>query len=324
MSDFNKRYDFDRSRGPKFNGDRLRAILILLAVLIVTGVIIYFIIPHGKPKKGKNSETKTENPQPVTPPEKTPDATKDKTADKSDADPRPDEPQDSPRQQSGGKTDVKNGENSARPTTSSPWSSGTGAEGGVEDPMERAKEIVVQPGEDLGTIARRHHTTVAGIKHLNGLKEDRIKNGQKLKVIPGPWRITVQNGLILEHAPDGQWQLFKSFPADANGIKGKFVIASMHHKPTRVDAYGRQFEYGDPENPYGDYLLKLADPATPKNPRIGYGIHGVTDKSSGLNKNCGRGCIHVSASDIKQLYYLVCPGTEVTVNPGETVLKPEM
>ena len=322
MSEFNKRYDFDRAQSPMFSGDRLRSILILLAVLIVTGVIIYFIIPHGESKKGKGTETKTENSQHAA--KTSNDERSQAQADQSGSADCGQGETKTAGQQAVEKTDTGNGENDVKTGTNSTWSSGNPTEGGVEDPLERAKEIVVQPGEDLGTIARRHHTTVAGIKHFNGLNDDRIRNGQKLKVIPGPWRITVQNGLILEHAPDGQWQLFKSFPADANGIKGKFVIASMHYKPIWVDADGSQFQYGDPENPYGDHLLKLANPATPRNPLRGCGIHGITDKTAGLNKNCGRGCIHVSAPNIKQLYYLVCPGTEVTVIPGEAVRKPEM
>lgn len=157
--------------------------------------------------------------------------------------------------------------------------------------------------------------------HFNDLKSDRIMNGQKLKVIPGPWRITVvqkRNELILEHAPDGNWRLFRSFPADANGLKGEFAISSMHRHPTWIDAHGRQFKYGEPENPCGDYLLKLATRKSPRNPLSGYGIHGVDDKTSNL-KNCGRGCIHVGNRDIELVYYLVCPGTEVTVTSGETV-----
>lgn len=326
MSEFNKRYDFDRAQEPKFNSERLRAILILLAVLIVTGVIIYLIIPHGEPKKDKKSETKTENTRPDTPPPANPPgATDDKTKENSTADAAPDRDRNAntSQQQSGGKTDEETGGNAAPTGTKSAWSSGTPAEGGVDDPMERAKEVVVQPGEDLGTIADRYHTTVEGIKHFNGLKDDRIKNGQTLKVIPGPWRITVQNGLILEHAPDGQWQLFRSFPADANGVRGEFVVSSRHSHPTWIDASGGQFKYGDPENPYGDYLLKLAKPKTPKNPLPGFGIHGVNDKTSNL-KNCGRGCIHVSAGDIELLYYLICPGTKVTVIPGGAARNSEM
>lgn len=311
MNGFNQRYDFDRTQRPKPQGARLRSILILLAVLAVTGGIIYLIIPHGGPKKPeKKPETKIESGA------KKPGETEVAPTTGGAAPKGTDTPVTTDTAVKG-KSD---GEPSGTAVTTVP---GAPTEGGVDDPLERAKTIVVQPGEDLGTIARRHHTTVEGIKHFNGLKNDMIKNGQTLKVIPGPWRITVRNELTLEHAPDGQWLPFKSFPADANGVVGKFVISSMHRHPVWTDAHGGRFEYGSPENPYGDYLLKLAKPENAKNPLLGFGIHGVNDKAANL-KNCGRTCIHVGAGDIELLYYLVCPGTEVTVIPGETVRKPEM
>ena len=317
MNDFNQRYDFDRTRRPKSDGGRLRAILILLAVLAVTGTIIYFIIPHGeqnKPKKPtaekKESGAKKAGTEEVVKPNDGASEKGSGTPGATDADP-------------GVKSGTGSPETTGATSTGTPSDPDAPAEGGVDDPLERAREIVVQPGDDLGKIARRHHTTVEGIKHFNGLKNDRIINGQKLKVIPGPWRITVRNNLTLEHAPDGKWQLFRSCPADATGLKGEFAIASMHRHPTWVDANGGQFKYGDPENPCGDYLLKLAPRKSPRNPLSGYGIHGVDDKSANI-KNCGRTCIHVSARDIELMYFLVCPGTEVTVIPGEAVRNPEM
>lgn len=47
-----------------------------------------------------------------------------------------------------------------------------------------AGEYVVVKGDVLARIARRHHTTVAAIKRANGLKNDNISIGQKLR-IPG-------------------------------------------------------------------------------------------------------------------------------------------
>ena len=40
----------------------------------------------------------------------------------------------------------------------------------------------VRRGDNLGKIAARHHTTVKNIKSWNGLKSDRIREGQRLKV----------------------------------------------------------------------------------------------------------------------------------------------
>jgi membrane-bound lytic murein transglycosylase D len=48
----------------------------------------------------------------------------------------------------------------------------------------RAASYVVKSGDTLGGIAKRHGTTVARLKSLNGLSSDRLRAGQRLRV-PG-------------------------------------------------------------------------------------------------------------------------------------------
>ncbi len=52
------------------------------------------------------------------------------------------------------------------------------------DSTAEAGEYVVKKGDMLGRIAKRHNTTVAAIQKANGLKNDIIRIGQKLR-IPG-------------------------------------------------------------------------------------------------------------------------------------------
>ena len=40
----------------------------------------------------------------------------------------------------------------------------------------------VRKGESLGAIARKHHTTITKLKNANGLKSDKIRAGQKLRI----------------------------------------------------------------------------------------------------------------------------------------------
>ena len=40
----------------------------------------------------------------------------------------------------------------------------------------------VKSGETLGSIAKKHHTSVANIKRWNGLKSDNIRVGQRLYI----------------------------------------------------------------------------------------------------------------------------------------------
>ncbi|MDE5969376.1 MAG: LysM peptidoglycan-binding domain-containing protein [Muribaculaceae bacterium] len=42
--------------------------------------------------------------------------------------------------------------------------------------------ITVQQGDNLSRIAKRNNTTVDKLRSLNGLKDDKIRAGQKLRV----------------------------------------------------------------------------------------------------------------------------------------------
>lgn len=47
---------------------------------------------------------------------------------------------------------------------------------------KKSKTVKVKPGDTLGSIAARNHTTVAKIKKANGLRSDMIKPGQSLRI----------------------------------------------------------------------------------------------------------------------------------------------
>jgi LysM repeat protein len=49
-------------------------------------------------------------------------------------------------------------------------------------PVVKAKTYKVKSGDTLSQIAEKHHTSVAKIKNLNGLRSDMIRVGQILKI----------------------------------------------------------------------------------------------------------------------------------------------
>ncbi len=57
--------------------------------------------------------------------------------------------------------------------------------GGAPAAPDADGAYTVKSGDNLGSIAKRHGTTVAKIREANGLKSDQIKVGQKLKVPAG-------------------------------------------------------------------------------------------------------------------------------------------
>jgi len=187
--------------------------------------------------------------------------------------------------------------------------------------------IVVRPGESLSRLAVRHRTTVEALRHFNRLKRDNIRIGQKLRVIPGPWRITVdktRRELILERRQNDEWREFAVFPVGLGRLdstpEADFVISTRLRHPDWYAPDGRIIRYGDPENQLGEYFLKLARSGTPDKPLIGYGIHGTGDEST-VGKNWSHGCVRMRNRDVGLLYYLTPTGTAVRIVPGEAAAK---
>ena len=174
------------------------------------------------------------------------------------------------------------------------------------DPAKSAVTVEVRSGDSLSRIAYKHV----------------IRIGQKLRVIPGPWRITVNKGrreLTLERLTGENWSEFAKFPVGLGRMnstpEAQFVISTRLRHPDWYTPDGRIYRYGDAENQLGDYFLKLAMTGTPDKPLLGYGIHGTSDEKS-VGKNWSSGCVRMRNRDVEILYYLVPSGTPVKIAPG--------
>ena len=51
-----------------------------------------------------------------------------------------------------------------------------------KDRYQEQKLYVVQKGDSLFSISQKHHTTVADIKKLNGIKDENLQPGMQLKI----------------------------------------------------------------------------------------------------------------------------------------------
>lgn len=178
----------------------------------------------------------------------------------------------------------------------------------------------VVPRDHLIKIARRNSATVEGIKFFNKRKNNIIRIGDKLTVVPGPWRITLSKKarlLNLWRKEKGAWQIFAVFPIGIGRKNltpsGKFVIIHRLRHPKWHGPDGRIFAYGDKENPLGDYFLKLrrVSPHGVKKDE-GYGIHGSADDSS-MGRSLSNGCIRMKNCDVEILYYLLPEMTPVEI-----------
>ena len=173
----------------------------------------------------------------------------------------------------------------------------------------------VQKGEYLGSIAQRYKTTYEFIEQINNISARRMREGQKIKCVKGPFHAVVTKSafrmdLFLKQA-DGTPIYIYSFTVgvgkeDSTPV-GAFVIRRGGKLPNPAWTHprtGQFFAADDPKNPIGEYWLPLegTDPNT-KGVR-GYGIHGTIEPES-VGKQMSLGCVRMLAKDIEQVYRLL-------------------
>ena len=357
----NFKYDFNRGRPADAPGRKVRFALLFAAVLAVTGGIVYFLIPRDAStavgSTGKAAGNSTE------PPGSTADAISKapeaglkgaSAASKGEAESTATASVETAESAPGDTSGAAAAEASAAkteaaatdapekgkpwigdaPETPKPASPSADAELKLTDEKLKpvyagnissvAERIVVAPGDSLSRIAVRKHTTVEALRHYNHLKKDVIRIGQKLYLIPGPGRITVDKSrreLLLERSKDGAWSAFGRFQVGLGRLdrtpEAEFVISDRLRHPVWYAPDGRIFRYGDEGNQLGDYFLKLAAAGRPDKPLRGFGIHGTGDDST-VGRNWSNGCVRMHNRDVELLYYLVPSGTPVRIVPGAT------
>ena len=185
-------------------------------------------------------------------------------------------------------------------------------------PLEGITVIhTVKPGESYSALAAKYRTTIDSIKHYNRVpeKDNVLRIGKKLLIHPGPWKIVVhKSARVLElYNRDAIYAVFDV----GIGRLGKtpsasFVISSKLRNPDWYMPGGGVVKYGDPENPLGNYFLKLAPTGSPDRPLLGYGIHGTQDESD-ITRSLSNGCIRMRDADVSKLYIIVPARTPVEI-----------
>ncbi|OGX41318.1 MAG: hypothetical protein A2984_00160 [Omnitrophica WOR_2 bacterium RIFCSPLOWO2_01_FULL_41_12] len=164
----------------------------------------------------------------------------------------------------------------------------------------------IKPGDTLTKIAREFKTTQDLIKKSNGLSDDKILPGRKIKVWTAPFTILVdksQNSLILKTDEEIIKTYIVSTGANNSTPTGNFKIVNKLLNPAWFKA-GAVVPAGSAENILGSRWLGFN--------LAGYGIHGTTEPQS-LGRQVTQGCVRMSNTDVEELYTIVPEGTEVTV-----------
>lgn len=166
---------------------------------------------------------------------------------------------------------------------------------------------VVQPGQMLSSIAKEYGVPWQYLAKLNRTDAKRIKPGQKLKVIKGPFSAVVDlsDFELTIHAHGYFVKRYQvGIGRDNSSPNGSFKVQDKLTDPTY---YGptQIIEHDDPENPLGEYWISIGD---------SFGIHGTIDPNS-IGKAESEGCIRLRNEDIAEVYDFLSIGSEVTIRP---------
>ena len=167
----------------------------------------------------------------------------------------------------------------------------------------------LQSGDLLQRVAPKYSLSWQYLAKLNRISDpSRIRAGQKLKVIKGPFSAFVDlsdfeltihaHGFFVKRYSVGIGQ-------DGSSPIGKFKVLEKIPTPQYTDPDGKVIAGGAPDNPLGPYWLDLGD---------SYGIHGTIDPTS-IGKAESRGCIRMRNEEVAEVYDFLITGSEVVIRP---------
>ena len=184
------------------------------------------------------------------------------------------------------------------------------------DPLAESHEV--KEGEILIRIAPRYHVPYAFIERINNIPASRLRAGQDIKVIRGPFHARVSKrdfrlDVYLEE-PDGGPIYVTSFPVglgenDSTPLglwkaeAGKKVVNPNWSNPRG----GEYFAADDPKNPLGEFWIGLTGIDERTWDKQSYGIHGTIEPDS-IGKQSSMGCIRLGDGDIEALYSMLQDG----------------
>ena len=169
----------------------------------------------------------------------------------------------------------------------------------------------VRFGDTLDSIAGQYELTWQYLAQLNRVTPEKLRAGQQLKVIRGPFSAVVdlQEFTLTIHAHGWYVHHYRiGTGRDESTPLGEFKVLDKLENPVWYNPDGGVVEADDPANPLGEYWLGLGNHI---------GIHGTIDPDS-LGRSVSRGCIHMADSDIAEVFQLLRIGSPVAIRTSAT------
>jgi len=181
----------------------------------------------------------------------------------------------------------------------------------------------VRSGDRLARIAPRYHTPYAFIERINDTPAERIRVGQTLRMVKGPFHAVVDKSEfrldVFLRDSEANWIYARSFPVglgeDDSTPVGTWIVrpGSKVKNPAWTNPRtGESFSRDDPENPIGEYWLGLAGADERTGGRQSYGIHGTIDPQS-IGRMRSMGCIRLRDADVRLLFHMLSEGQSTVV-----------
>lgn len=172
-------------------------------------------------------------------------------------------------------------------------------------PNDYYEPYVVKPGDQLRVVGQRYKLSWEYIAKLNHVDARKIRMGQKLKIVPGPFAAIVfmDRYELVVHLNGSFVKSYRvGVGRDGTTPIGTFTVKNKMVDPTYYGPEG-VIPHDDPKNPLGERWIDLGD---------SYGIHGTIEPDS-IGKNESRGCIRMLNPEVEEVYDFLVIGSEVKI-----------
>jgi len=172
------------------------------------------------------------------------------------------------------------------------------------DPL--VDRYVIRAGDVLAKIAAAYKVSPDLLASVNGIiDKDRIREGQTIKIIKGPFRAVVSKHTYTLDVYIGD-TFVRSFSvglgADDSTPTGEWKVVTKLMNPTYYPPRGGEIiAADDPKNPLGERWIGLVGVSGAAVDQERYGIHGTNEPDS-IGKNVSMGCIRLHNEDVEALY----------------------
>ncbi len=165
---------------------------------------------------------------------------------------------------------------------------------------------VIGAGDRLQTIASQQKLSWEYLAQLNQIDPKRIRAGQRLKLIRGPFAAVVElDRFTMTVHLQGYYVKEYTVGVGKDGASplGKHTVIDKVVNPQYTAPDGKVLDGDDPANPLGERWINLGN---------SYGIHGTIEPDS-IGKAASRGCIRLGNDDVIEVYNFLVNGSEVVI-----------